>query len=147
MNGQHPSHARFSFEHVFYDSLLDRLAELPIGELPSDEEAPDHASPKHSVIIGKIYTQFLPTTEVVEAMLISAGKVVIQGSVEQVCQYVKQQSISARFQYLSKYHCVCPGFIEPNIQLVLSAILSQWTHLGPFGFDCSWQKNDASLWL
>ncbi|CAM4151705.1 amidohydrolase family protein [Pseudoalteromonas byunsanensis] len=139
MEGLSKPSARFSLNHIFFDSLLDRLSEFSLALEPVRSQRPSIA-PNNQVFLGKIYTQFYPTVETVEAMLVSNNKVVILGSHHDVQRYVARLDINVRYQYLGEEQVLCPGFIEPNMNLVISAMLQQWSHIGPFGFDCGWQK-------
>ncbi|MCF6435750.1 amidohydrolase family protein [Pseudoalteromonas sp. MMG022] len=139
MEGLSQPSARFSLNHIFFDSLLDRLSEFSLIPEPASNQTSAPVA-HNQVFLGKIYTQFCPTVETVEAMLVSNNKVVILGSQHEIEQYITRLDMSVRYQYLGEEQSLCPGFIEPNINLILSAILQQWSHIGPFGFDCGWQK-------
>ncbi|WP_105167946.1 amidohydrolase family protein [Pseudoalteromonas sp. T1lg23B] len=139
MKGLSQPSARFSLNHIFFDSLLDKLSEFSLVVEPTPSQ-PSSTAPNNQVFLGTIYTQFYPTVETVEAMLICNGKVVILGNLLEVQRYLKRLDIDARYQYLGEGQVICPGFIEPNINLAVSALLQQWSHIGPFGFDCGWQK-------
>ncbi|CAH9051717.1 hypothetical protein PSECIP111951_01627 [Pseudoalteromonas holothuriae] len=129
----------FSLNHIFFDGVLDRLSEHSF-KCSDASNKPSHRSPECTVYYGKIYRQFMPHTKVVDAMLVRNGKIELLGSADEVNAYVLRLQLKVRYQYLSERHAICPGFIEPNIHLVMSAVLQQWYHLGPFGLDCSWQK-------
>ncbi|WP_172971558.1 amidohydrolase family protein [Pseudoalteromonas sp. A25] len=129
----------FSLNHIFFDGFLDKLSSLPLAQSRSiDSHTPTES--ECCVFYGKIYCQFEPCVEVAEAMLVKNGLVKVLGSAQQVDDYINLSGLKPRFQYLDERHVICPGFVEPNMHLVISAILQQWSNLGPFGFDCTWHK-------
>ncbi|MBD1582882.1 amidohydrolase family protein [Pseudoalteromonas sp. S16_S37] len=129
----------FSLNHIFFDGLLDKLSELSFCSAYASNQYSSN-DPNSIVFYGKIYCQFEPYVEVVDAMLVRQGKIEALGSVQEVNDYLSKYALKVRVQYLDERQSICPGFVEPNIHLVMSAVLRQWSHLGPFGFDCSWQK-------
>ncbi|NOU50914.1 amidohydrolase family protein [Pseudoalteromonas sp. JBTF-M23] len=139
MAGIPQASACFSLNHIFFDGLLDKLSELSFCSAYASHQYP--ANDFDSIVFyGKIYCQFEPLIEVVDAMVVREGKIELLGSVQDANDYIAKYDLKVRVQYLDERQSICPGFVEPSIHLVMSAVLQQWNHLGPFGFDCSWQK-------
>ncbi|MBQ4849136.1 amidohydrolase family protein [Pseudoalteromonas sp. MMG012] len=134
----------FSLDHVFFDGLLDKLAEYAqqtrqlVGNqrVIEDDKSFDSSACVHIIHSGRIYSSFDNQAHFYEAMAIYNGKIWALGSLEEVKHRVYQSGFIATFYCLREEEVVMPGFIEPHCHLITSSILQQWFHFGPFGFGC-----------
>ncbi len=94
------------------------------------------ASGAKSVIFsgGTIRPMINGATAAVEALGISGGHVVAQGSLAQVQDYLQKQKITPTRITLKADQVLLPGFIEPHVHIVPTALMAcgEWLDLGPF---------------
>ncbi len=85
--------------------------------------------------------------DTVEAIGISAGKLVATGSLASVTEQMESQKIQFKNLSLQAGQTLLPGLIEPHVHILVSAILAHFSDVGPFdgqalrsGYNLDWLK-------
>lgn len=134
----------FSLNHMFFDSLLDKL-----GDYSSHVNT--HFASKSSKLLtlvptekekvcvvdgGQVYSQVGSSMSSYDAIALLKGKEWALGLLDNVSCRIKKAEFVRFLHQLNPKEVTTPGFIELHCHLVTSAVLQQWFNFGPFGFHC-----------